>query len=88
MQGDKETMDNGQESSSVRLYSLEDAARQLGHISIWTLRKHLTLRTIQAVRIGRRVFLSAEELARIQRQGLPSLRPGAASNGARQALAA
>lgn len=55
------------------LYGIEDAARVLGKISSWTLRKHLKRGTISAVRIGRRVFLNASEIRRIQSQGLPSL---------------
>jgi len=56
------------------LHSIEDAAKILGRISPWTLRKHLKQGTISAVRIGRRVFLSSDEIRRIQTQGLPSLR--------------
>lgn len=56
------------------LFSLEDAAGELGGISVWTLRKHIAQGTIRTVHIGRRVFLPAEEIARIQRDGLPSLR--------------
>jgi hypothetical protein len=57
------------------LYSIEEAARMLGGISPWTLRKHISLgQRIRVVRLGRRVFLDAEELARIRREGLPSLR--------------
>jgi hypothetical protein len=56
------------------LYALPDAAKALGGISVWTLRKHISDRRIRVVRIGRRVFLDAEELERIRRKGLPSLR--------------
>jgi hypothetical protein len=55
------------------LYNLEDAARVLGKISSWTLRRHLRQGTVSAVRIGRRLFLNADEIRRIQAQGLPSL---------------
>src|SRR6516164_2320299 len=58
------------------LYSLEDAARSLGKISSWTLRKHLKLGTIKPVRIGRRLFISAVEIRRLQAEGLPSLATG------------
>lgn len=58
----------------ARLHSLEAAAKALGGISIWTLRKHIARGTITPVRLGRRVCLSVEELARIQREGLPSLK--------------
>jgi hypothetical protein len=56
------------------LYSLSDAAKSLGGISIWTLRKHISNGQIRVVRIGRRIFLNTEELERIRRDGLPSLR--------------
>lgn len=55
------------------LYALDEAARLLGGISHWTLRKNLAAGRLRAVRIGRRVFLDAEELERIRREGLPSL---------------
>ncbi len=55
------------------LYPLNEAARLLGGISHWTLRKHLAAGRVRAVRIGRRVFLDADELERIRRDGLPSL---------------
>ena len=71
MQSERGMNSIGRESER-RLYNLEDAARELGGISVWTLRKHLAQGTIKATRLGRRVFLSAGELARIQREGLPS----------------
>jgi hypothetical protein len=58
---------------SVALYSIEDGARVLGKISSWTLRKHVKRGSVSAVRIGRRVFLSSDEIRRIQVEGLPSL---------------
>jgi hypothetical protein len=58
------------------LFSVTDAAKELGGISVWTLRKHVAGGGIKVVRIGRRVFLASEELARIRREGLPSLRSG------------
>jgi hypothetical protein len=63
-----------QANTSRALYSLENASRTLGGISIWTLRKHVAQGTVRVTKLGRRVFVSAEELARIQREGLPSLR--------------
>ena len=59
---------------SPRLYDLQDAARALGGISVWTLRKHLELGTINVTRIGRRVFLSEQEVQRIAAEGLPPLK--------------
>lgn len=67
-----------QDSPSTKLYSLAEAARLLGGISVWTLRKHMSQATIQATKLGRRVFLSGEEISRIQRDGLPSLKASAA----------
>jgi len=66
-------MDSEQKCST--LYSLAEAAQALfGGTSIWTIRKHIAQGTVRPVRIGRRVFLTSEECARIQREGLPSLR--------------
>ena len=63
----------------MMLYSIDEAARMLGGISPWTLRKHISLgQKVRVVRLGRRVFLDADELERIRREGLPSLRGGAA----------
>lgn len=56
------------------LYSIADAARLLGGISHWTLRKHVSAGRVRVVRIGRRVFVDGEELGRIRREGLPSLK--------------
>ena len=55
------------------LYSLEEASHELGGISTWTLRKSVYRGTVKAVRLGRRMFFSADEVARIGREGLPSL---------------
>jgi hypothetical protein len=56
------------------LYALPDASKALGGVSVWTLRKHQQMGNLRVTRIGRRVFLDAEELERIRREGLPSLR--------------
>ena len=56
------------------LYSLQDSAKRLGNISVYTIHKHAAKAgNIKVTRIGRRVFLSADELERISREGLPSL---------------
>jgi hypothetical protein len=60
------------------LFDLEGAAKRLGGISPWTLRKHIARGTVSPTRIGRRVFLSETEIGRIRTDGLPSL----ASTGA------
>ena len=56
------------------LFSLLDAASELGGISPWTLRKHIGQGTIRVTRLGKRIFLSSQEISRIQREGLPSLK--------------
>jgi hypothetical protein len=60
-----------------KLHDLPEAARLLGGISVWTLRRWITLGDVNVVRLGRRVFLRTEEIERICRKGLPSLRSGA-----------
>jgi hypothetical protein len=52
---------------------MQEAAAALGGISHWTLRKHAGAGWIKVVRLGRRVFVDAEEMERIRREGLPSL---------------
>ena len=60
---------------SSKLYPLEDAASQeLGGISVWTIRKGIAQGVIRPTRLGTRIFLSGDEIARIQREGLPSLK--------------
>ena len=62
------------------LHSFEDSAKYLGGISAWTLRKHAPIGNIRIVRLGSRVFIPIEELERIRREGLPSLKPQASGN--------
>lgn len=60
-------------NGSSRLYSLDEAARQLG-ISVWTVRAHARKGgSLRTTRVGRRVLVSASELARVESSGLPSL---------------
>jgi hypothetical protein len=66
--------DMGTDQNMVRLYSMEAAARELGGISVWYLRKAITQGLIRPTRLGRRLFLSRDECDRIQREGLPSLK--------------
>ena len=61
-------------------YSMQEASAALGGISHWTLRKHSGTGRIKVVRLGRRVFVDAEELERIRREGLPSLRAEASND--------
>ena len=59
--------------SEAQLFSVDEAGRVLGGISPWTVRKHIAFGNVKVTRIGRRVFLTAEEVERIRRDGLPSL---------------
>ena len=59
--------------SKAQLFSVEGAGRVLGGISPWTLYKHIAIGNVKVTRIGRRVFLDAEEVERIRREGLPSV---------------
>jgi len=63
-----------QKQEDSRLYTLANASRQLGDLSIWTLRKHVFRGNVKPTRLGRRIFLSSTEIERIQREGLPSLK--------------
>jgi excisionase family DNA binding protein len=56
------------------LFALPEAARLLGGVSVWTLRKHVAAGRLRVTRLGTRVFLDAEEIDRVRREGLPSLR--------------
>jgi hypothetical protein len=64
-----------QEKAEAKLLTIEEAAQVLGAISPWTLRKHIERGSVAVVHIGRRVFLHADETARIGREGLPPLKP-------------
>ena len=57
-----------------RLFDLEEAARLLGGVSVWTLRAHVAQGTVHVTRVGRRVLIRGEEIERIRAEGLPSLR--------------
>lgn len=65
---------DSQSQYDSQLHTLAEASRQLGNLSVWTLRKHLLQGNVRPIRLGRKVFLSNEEIARIQREGLPSLK--------------
>jgi hypothetical protein len=63
------------EERSMKLLPLEDAASQeLSGISVWYLRKAIAQGVIKPTKLGTRIFLSGDEIARIQRDGLPSLK--------------
>lgn len=72
------------QQSDVALFTIEDAAKVLGRISSWTLRKHLKRGTVKATRIGRRLFINQDEILRIQAEGLPSLATAATPPGRNQ----
>jgi len=55
-----------------RAYDLYQVAEAL-HLSHWTLRKHVKLGSIRVTRCGNRIRVNDEELARLLRDGLPSL---------------
>lgn len=74
-------MPEQQKPNRRQLYSIEDAAQQLGGMSPWTLRKHIARGTCRQVRVGRRVMVPQSEIDRIARRGLPSL-AGEAERGA------
>ena len=66
-------LDSLQGGEMPAVCDLHEAARLLGGISVWTLRKHVALGAIRVTRLGRRVFIPDEEIDRIRREGLPSL---------------
>jgi hypothetical protein len=55
------------------LFAFVEAAKILGGVSPWTLRKHAQRKHIRVVRLGQRVFLDTQEIERIRREGLPRL---------------
>ncbi len=57
-----------------RLFSLDQAAEQLGGVSPWTLRRHVDEGRIRTTRLGRLVRIPSEEIERIRKEGLPSLK--------------
>lgn len=68
-------MESTTDTSEVSaLNGIEVTAQHLGRSSPWTIRKHIERGNIKVVRIGRRVFISEDEIRRIQRDGLPPLR--------------
>ncbi len=58
------------------LVAIQEVAKALS-ISPWTVRAHLKLGNILAVRCGRRILIHREEIDRVSRQGLPSLKVNA-----------
>ncbi len=64
-----------QETVVTPIYDIPKAAKYLGYRKPWTLYKHVAIGNVNVTRLGRRVFLRAEEINRIQREGLPRLKP-------------
>jgi excisionase family DNA binding protein len=58
--------------TNLELLSIEESARNLS-VSPWTLRAHIKRGAITVVRCGKRILISRAEIARIAREGLPSL---------------
>jgi excisionase family DNA binding protein len=55
------------------LKAINEAAKKLS-LSSWTVRAHVRNGNIRAVRCGKRILIHEDELERICRQGLPSLK--------------
>ncbi len=52
-----------------RLYSLPDSSARLGNLSVCSLRRLIEAGSIQAVRLGGRVFIPVSELERMETFG-------------------
>jgi excisionase family DNA binding protein len=63
-----------EQATDKKLFPLDETAQQLGRISTWTVRKHIAQGNIRVTRIGRLLRVTRDEIERIQREGLPSLR--------------
>jgi hypothetical protein len=56
-----------------QLYSLRDAARVLGGVSVSALREHIRLGHLPVVRIGRRIFFDCGAIEAVAKNGLPPI---------------
>ncbi len=56
------------------LFNLVEGADELGDLSVWTFRRHVSAGHVKVVRLGRRVFVRRDEIDRIREEGLPLLR--------------
>lgn len=67
----------------MQLLSLQEATRRLGNVSLSLLRKAIADGRLQAVRVGRRVFLDLEYLEERLRSGqlFSPTRKGGRSSG-------
>lgn len=62
-----------QDSHGSKLMTIPEATRELP-VSISSLQKHAARGTVRVIRLGKRIFLRQDEIDRIRREGLPSLR--------------
>jgi len=62
------------EIAGSKIHTIEATGQRCGGVSPWTLRKHISKGNIAVIRLGRRVFISEQEIQRIHREGLPSLK--------------
>ena len=58
---------------SSGLHSIPETAQRLP-ISVSALQKHVARGNVEAVRLGKRIYIREDEIDRIRREGLPSLR--------------
>jgi excisionase family DNA binding protein len=52
-----------------QLLSIPEAARELGGISVWTVRAWLTQGRLRRTKVGRRTLIRSSELARVINDG-------------------
>jgi hypothetical protein len=64
-----------QDMTKPGLFTFEEAAKYLGGISPWTLRRQAQRQNLKVVHLGLKVFITLEELDRIRHHGLPPLTP-------------
>ena len=48
------------------LFNLVEGADELGDLSVWTFRRHVSAGHVKVVRLGRRVFVRRDEIDRIR----------------------
>ncbi len=61
------------QAAEQQLCDIPASCKKLGDFSTWTLRKHIAAGNVAVIRIGKRIFLTEETIAKIAREGLPSL---------------
>ena len=55
-----------------RLFSIEEAAKHLGGISVHTVKKMLTKHQLRRTKVGRRTFIRESQLERVIKDELPA----------------